>query len=48
MPRLRSYHIDDFLPGAHTVTARRDGFQAVTVSPIFVEVIRNFAVRIEI
>src|SRR6202162_6741309 len=33
-----SYRIDDLLPGAYTVTAQRDGFQAVTVSPFFVEV----------
>ncbi len=33
-----SYRIDDLLPGAYTVTAQRDGFQAVTVSPIFVEI----------
>ncbi len=25
------------LPGAYTVTAQHDGFQAVTVSPIFVK-----------
>lgn len=36
-----SYRIDDFLPGAHTVTAQRDGFQVVTVSPVFVEVNRK-------
>jgi hypothetical protein len=29
------YRIDDLLPGAHTVTAQHDGFQAVTVSPHF-------------
>ncbi len=33
-----SYRIDDLLPGAYTVTAQHDGFQAVTVSPVFVEV----------
>ncbi len=33
-----SYRMDDLLPGAYTVTAQRDGFQAVTVSPFFVEV----------
>jgi hypothetical protein len=33
-----SYRIDDLLPGAYTVTAQHDGFQAVTVSPFFVEV----------
>ncbi len=33
-----SYRIDDLLPGAYTVTAQHDGFQAVTVSPIFVQV----------
>src|SRR5208337_3214745 len=32
-----SYRIDDLLPGAYTVTAHHDGFQAVIVSPIFVE-----------
>lgn len=32
-----SYRIDDLLPGAYTVTAQRDGFQTVTVSPLFVE-----------
>jgi hypothetical protein len=35
---LGSYRIDDLLPGAYTVTAQHDGFQAVTVSPVFVEV----------
>lgn len=33
-----SYRIDDLLPGVYTVTAQREGFQAVTVSRIFVEV----------
>ena len=33
-----SYRIDDLLPGAYTVTAQKDGFEAVTVSPFFVEV----------
>src|SRR5580704_16173280 len=33
-----SYRIDDLLPGAYTVTAQHDGFQTVTVSPLFVEV----------
>ena len=33
-----SYRIDDLLPGAYTVTAQHEGFQAVTVSPLFVEV----------
>ncbi len=33
-----SYRIDDLLPGAYTVTAQHNDFQAVTVSPIFVEV----------
>jgi hypothetical protein len=33
-----SYRMDDLLPGAYTVTAQHDGFEAVTVSPIFVEV----------
>ncbi len=33
-----SYRIDDLLPGAYTVTAEHNGFQAVTVSPVFVEV----------
>lgn len=32
-----SYRIDDLLPGAYTVTAEHDGFQGVTVSPVFVE-----------
>jgi hypothetical protein len=32
-----SYRIDDLLPGAYTVTAQRDGFQTVAVSPLFVE-----------
>src|ERR1035438_7335477 len=32
-----SYRIDDLLPGAYTVTAQRDGFQTVAVSPVFVE-----------
>ncbi len=38
-----SYCIDDFLPGVHTVTARREGFQAVTVCPIC-----EFAPRLDI
>jgi outer membrane receptor protein involved in Fe transport len=33
-----SFRIDDLLPGAYTVTAQHEGFQMVTVSPIFVEV----------
>ena len=33
-----SYRLDDLLPGAYTVTAARQGFQTVTVSPFFVEV----------
>ena len=33
-----SYRIDDLLPGAYTVTAQHEGFQTVTVSPLFVEV----------
>ncbi|MBZ5611414.1 MAG: TonB-dependent receptor [Acidobacteriia bacterium] len=33
-----SYRIDDLLPGAYTVTAQHDGFQTVTVSPVFLEV----------
>ena len=33
-----SYRIDDLLPGVYTVIAQHDGFQMVTVSPIFVEV----------
>src|ERR1700684_2225537 len=37
-----SYRIDDLLPGAYTVTAQHDGFQAVTVSPVFVEVNQKF------
>ena len=32
-----SYRIDDLLPGAYTVTTQHDGFQSVTVSPLFVE-----------
>ncbi len=40
-----SYRIDDLIPGAYTVTAQHDGFQAVTVSPIFVEV--NQKVRLD-
>jgi hypothetical protein len=40
-----SYRIDDLLPGAYTVAAQRDGFQAVTVSPVFVEV--NQKVRLD-
>jgi hypothetical protein len=41
-----SYRIDDLLPGAYTVTAQHDGFQAVTVSPVFVEV--NQKVRLDV
>src|SRR5262249_50190011 len=33
-----SYRIDHLLPGAYTVTARHEGFQTETVSPLFVEV----------
>ncbi|MGD0135902.1 MAG: carboxypeptidase-like regulatory domain-containing protein [Bryobacteraceae bacterium] len=33
------------LPGAYTVTAQYDGFQAVTVSPVFVDV--NQKVRLD-
>jgi hypothetical protein len=40
-----SYRIDDLLPGAYTVTAQHDGFQAVTVSPVFVEV--NQKIRVD-
>lgn len=32
------YRMDDLLPGVYTVTAQKDGFQAVAVSPFFVEV----------
>ncbi len=35
---LGSYRMDDLLPGAYTVTAQHDGFEAETVSPIFVEI----------
>jgi hypothetical protein len=35
---LGSYRIDDLLPGVYTVTAQHDGFQAETVSPIFVDI----------
>src|SRR5271166_1766502 len=41
-----SYRIDDLLPGAYTVTAQHDCFQAVTVSPVFVEV--NQKVRLDV
>ena len=41
-----SYRIDDLLPGAYTVIAQHDGFQAVTVSPVFVEV--NQKVRLDV
>jgi len=41
-----SYRIDDLLPGAYTVTAEHIGFQAVTVSPVFVEV--NQKARLDI
>ena len=40
-----SYRIDDLLPGAYTVTAQHNNFQAVTVSPVFVEV--NQKVRLD-
>ncbi|MBV9768967.1 MAG: carboxypeptidase regulatory-like domain-containing protein, partial [Bryobacterales bacterium] len=33
-----SYRIDDLLPGGYTVTAQHEGFHAVTVSPIFIEI----------
>ena len=32
------YRMDDLLPGVYTVSAQHDGFQAETVSPIFVEI----------
>jgi hypothetical protein len=32
---------NDLLPGAYTVTAQHDDFQAATVSPIFVEINRK-------
>jgi len=35
-PVFLSFPAGDLLPGAYTVTAQHDGFQAVTVSPIFV------------
>ncbi len=41
-----SYRIDDLLPGAYTVIAEHNGFQTVTVSPIFVEV--NQKARLDI
>ncbi len=41
-----SYRIDDLLPGAYTVTAEHNGFQTVTVSPVFVEV--NQKARLDI
>src|SRR5580658_9035868 len=43
MTRVRS---DDLLPGAHTATAQHDGFQAVTVSPIFLECGRGNSTRL--
>jgi|HubBroStandDraft_5_1064220.scaffolds.fasta_scaffold231234_2 hypothetical protein len=38
--------LNPLLPGAYTVTAQHDGFQAVTVSPVFVEV--NQKVRLDV
>ena len=38
---MRPFRIDDFLPRAYTVAAQHDIFQAVTVSPAFVEVNRK-------
>jgi len=43
-----SYRIDDLLPGAYTVTAQRDGFRSVTVSPIFVEVNQKARLDLEL
>jgi hypothetical protein len=35
---LGSYRIDDLLPGTYTVTAQHDGFQAITLANVTVEV----------
>lgn len=43
-----SYRIDDLLPGAYTVTAQHDGFQTVTVSPVFVEVNQKARLDLEL
>ena len=43
-----SYRIDDLLPGAYTVTASRQGFQTVTVSPFFVEVDQKARLDLEL
>src|SRR5258708_5407563 len=43
-----SYRIDDLLPGSYTVTAQRDGFQMVTISPVLVEVNQKARADIEL
>ena len=43
-----SYRIDDLLPGAYTVTAQRDGFQLVTISPVLVEVNQKARADVEL
>jgi hypothetical protein len=43
-----SFRIDDLLPGAYTVTAEHDGFQTVTVSPLFVELNKKSRLDIDL
>jgi hypothetical protein len=45
MTRSSPFLTPSVLPWAHTVTAQHDVFQAVTVSPVFVEV--NQKVRLD-
>ena len=43
-----SYRLDDLLPGSYTVTAQRDGFQMVTISPVLVEVNQKARADVEL
>lgn len=43
-----SYRIDDLLPGSYTITAQRDGFQIVTISPVFVEINQKARADVEL
>jgi len=42
------YRIDDLLPGAYTVSAQRDGFQIVAMSPVLVEVNQKTRADVEL
>jgi hypothetical protein len=43
-----AYRIDDLLPGSYTVTAQRDGFQIVTISPVLVEINQKARADVEL